>query len=255
MKIERYGKLILVLPLFATLACQEKFTYRLAKDRSDPENPAKQVDTYIGSRGTLFADYGRNGKLDIKCTPAQCEALTPFEDPTMGDQMKRQDVPAKLYGRESSEGRKLQSEFDAIRKPRMPARQETYRKGDITCAVQSEMVNAATNDPKVFKREPGDRDMIYCHTTGLTRKSISSSPTCSAPDGCYEADGWRYPDGEIKLFSWGYFPDKEADPKKEDAAFRRLVGDTIRPEYKVLNDPNENDFRVMADQTMPFEAR
>lgn len=139
-----------------------------------------------------------------------------------------------------------------------PIKQETYIKDGITCAVQSELVNVATDDPKVFRREPGDRDMIYCHTTGLTRKNISSHPVCNAPTGCYEVDGWRYPNGEIKLFSWGYFPDmpdKKVDPGKEDAKFRRLVGDVIRPEYKIPNDPNGTDFRVMAEQTMPFGAR
>ena len=110
------AKVIGAIGVVAMTGCGgERFTYRLGKDMSDPENPAKQLDAYTGSRGTLFADYGRNGTLDIKCAPSRCEALTPFEDPTMELQIRRQDVTTDLHERNSERGRKLQKEFDDIR--------------------------------------------------------------------------------------------------------------------------------------------
>ena len=93
----------------------ETFTYRLGKTISDPENSAKQLDVYFGSRGTFFADYGKNGTLDATCTLSKCDILRPFEDPTMQEQIAKQGVPVNLHDRKSATGKALQNEFDTVK--------------------------------------------------------------------------------------------------------------------------------------------
>src|SRR3989338_2014492 len=124
-----------------------------------------------------------------------------------------------------------------------PVKQETYKKDDMTCAVASEMINVATKNPNVFRREPTDNDIIYCHTNELVRKDVRSNAICNAPE-CYEVDGFRR-NGQLKLFSWMYFPDKEVAPEKIEADFGRLVDEVVRPENKVPNDTNVYEFKIM----------
>ena len=142
---------------------------------------------------------------------------------------------------------------------------ETYRKADVsrkanvTCAVSSEMLNVATNDPNdpnVYRREPGDTDLVYCHTDGLLRLELDSFPRCIALNGCYEALGRIGRTGEIKLLSVGFYPKGRLNGfDVERERFMDLVSETVRKENRIKNDPNENDFKLMDRATLLFKVK